>query len=162
MVLLGALLSALVLSSTASAGVSSYCKLLSAHQVARPLGLKTVKTSSVSLAYPGQAGGKGEITLCSHRTPRDLVAETSVTKFTSASGARREFSVVVHSEQKAGRATKTHGSAWTDAYYFGTDGFLVLKGRFMFHIQYASGAPGYGRITQKVIAGLGARAVRKL
>jgi hypothetical protein len=161
MVLLGALLSALVLSSTASAGVSRYCKLLTARQVARPLGLKTVRTTSTSLSIPGKVGGRGRITLCAHKTPSDLVAESSVSKFDDATGARTAFASVVHSEQKAGRATKVHG-AWTDAYDFGMDGFLVLKGRFMFHIQYASGAPGYARITSKVIAGLATRAVRKL
>lgn len=161
MVLVGALLSALVLSSTASAGVSKYCTLLSARDIARPLGLGTLKTTSLSVFYPAVAGGKGRITLCSHSRSRDMVAETSVAKFSNAGGAKREFAALIHREQRAGHATKTKGP-WNDAYFMGGDGFMVLKGKYMFHIQYASGAPGYSRITSKTLASLAAKAVRKL
>jgi hypothetical protein len=159
--LLAALLSALALSSTASAGVSKYCSLVSGRDIAKPLGAGKATASSVSLAYPSQAGGKGTVTLCSYRVRRDVVAETSIGKFTNAAGARREFAALVHREQKSGQAVKTRG-AWTDAYYLGSDGFLVLKGRYMFHLEYASGAAGYSRITPKVLARLSAKATRRL
>jgi hypothetical protein len=161
MVLLGALMSALVLSSTASAGVSKYCTLLSGHDIGRPLGVSSLRVSGVSLAYPSQAKGKGRITLCSHKTPSDTVAETSVAKFTNTTGARNEFAAIVHREQKMAKVRKMSGP-WSDAYFLGQDGFVVLKGKFMFHIQYASGAPRYSSITPKTLAGLAAKAVRKL
>lgn len=161
MVIVVTLLGALALASSARAGVSKYCTLLSAHEVADPLGLETVRTSSVSVPYPSQTGAKGKITLCSHKTPNDLVAETSVAKFSNPAGAMREFSTLVHREQKAGEVTKTSGP-WNAAYYLGRDGFVALRGRYMFHVQYASGAPGYSRITSKTLASLAGRAVRKL
>jgi hypothetical protein len=160
MLLLGALLGALVLSSTAGAA-SKYCSVLSGREIGRPLGLHSLRVSSVSLAYPAQAGGRGKITLCSYKAAGDTVAETSVAKFTNAAGARREFASIIHREQRAGQAKKTKGP-WTDAYDVGSDGFIALDGRWMFHIQYASGAQGYSNATPKVLARLAARAVRKL
>jgi hypothetical protein len=160
MLLLGALLSALVLSSTAGAA-SKYCSVLSGREIGRPLGIHSLRVSSVSLAYPAQAGGKGKLTLCSHKTTRDTVAETSVARFSNAAGARREFASIIHRERRAGHAKKTTGP-WTDAYYIGSDGFVALDGRSMFHIQYASGAPRYSNVTPKVLAGLAAKALKKL
>jgi hypothetical protein len=160
-VLLGALVSALVLSSTASAGVSKYCRLLSAGEIGRPMGTSQLRAQGVSIAYPSQTKAKGRITICSFRTRADTIAQTSVAKFTNATGARREFAAIIHREQKAGTAKKTSGP-WSDAYYLGQDGFVVLKGRYMFHIQYASGIPGYSNVTPKFLAGLAGRAVRKL
>jgi hypothetical protein len=159
--LLGVLVSALVLSSAASAGVSKYCTLLSAGDIGRPLGTSNVRVRSVSVAYPSLTKARGRITLCSHRTTSDTIAESSVAKFTKASGAKNEFAAIVHREQRTLKVRKTSGP-WSDAYYLGKDGFVVLKGKFMFHIQYASGAPWYSKVTASFLGGLAGKAARKL
>jgi hypothetical protein len=160
--LLGGLLSALVLSSTASAGVSKYCKLIPGQDIARPVQAANVKTESVSIPNPSLTKVKGRLTLCTHKTANGVVAQTSVTALGNAKAARGEFAALIHRQKRnRARVTKT-GGPWSEAYFMGQDGFLVLKGRYMFHIQYASGAPGYSRITSKTLAGLAGRAVAKL
>jgi hypothetical protein len=161
MVFLGALVSALVLSSTAGASVPKYCRLLSARDIGRPFKVSQLRVQSVSIPYPSQTKAKGKITLCSHKTRADTIAQTSVAKFANATGARNEFAAIIHREQKAGTAKKTSGP-WSDAYFLGQDGFVALKGRYMFHIQYASGVPGYANVTPKFLAGLAGKAVHKL
>ena len=161
MVFLGVLMSALVLSSAASAKTSKYCSVLSGHDVGRPLGISSLRVQSVTVKFPSVARGNGRVTLCTLSTPADSVAETSVAKCTSATGARNEFAAIIHRERKSVRAKKTSGP-WTDAYFLQQDGFLTLKGRYMFHIQYASGAQNYSHITPKVLAGLAAKAVKSL
>jgi hypothetical protein len=136
MVLLGALPGALAASPISQArSVSRYCSLLSAKEIGRPLRVGHVRTTSVTLAYPSVAkADKGRITLCSHEVPSDLIAQTSVARFTSVAGAK-------------------NGGPWADAYSLGRDGFVVLKRKYMFHIQYASGAPGFSNTTAKTLSG---------
>lgn len=162
-VLLGALVSALVLSSTASAGVSKYCTLIRGQDIARPVHAANVRTESVSIPNPSLTRAKGRLTLCSHKTDHGVVAQTSVAALGNAKAARREFSALIHRQKRNRAATmlKTRGP-WSDAYFLGQDGLIVLKGRYLFHIQYASGAPGYSKITSKTLAGLAGRAVAKL
>jgi hypothetical protein len=162
-VLLSALLSALALSSTASAGVSKYCKLLPGSAIARPVLAPNVKTESVSVENPSLTRAKGRLTLCTHKVRGNVVAQTSVAALSNAKAARGEFAALIHRQQKnrAPVVTKTRGP-WSDAYFLGQDGLLVLKGRYLFHIQYASGAPGYSKITSKTLASLAGRAVVKL
>ncbi|WP_155891832.1 hypothetical protein [Conexibacter woesei] len=160
--LLGTLLSALVLSSTASAGVSKYCKLLPGQAIARPVEAANVKTSSIAISNPSLTKAKGRLTLCTHKVGGEVVAQTSVASFGNATAAKGEFAALIHRQQRAhARLIKTSGP-WNDAYYMGEDGFLVQKGRYTFHIQYASGAPGYSKITSRTLAGLAGRAVAKL
>jgi hypothetical protein len=162
-VLLGALVGALVLSSTASAGVSKYCKLLPGSAIARPVRAANVRTSSVAIPNPSLTKAKGRLTLCTHKVGISVVAQTSVAALSNAKAARGEFAALVHRQKRNGAPVlvKTRGP-WNDAYFMGRDGLLVLQGRYMFHIQYASGAPGYSRITSKTLAGLAGRAVAKL
>ena len=162
-VLLGALLSALLVSSTANAAVSKYCKLLPGQAIARPVHAANVRTQSVSLPNPSLTRAKGRLTLCSHKTDRGVVAQTSVAALGGAKAAGKEFAALIHRQRRNGATTlvKTRGP-WADAYFLGQDGLLVLKDRYMFHIQYASGAPGYSRITSQTLAGLAGRAVAKL
>lgn len=162
-VLIGVLLGALNLASASEAKtVSKYCRLLSGKQIGRPLRASNVSTSSVTLRYPSETkSAKGKLTLCSHRIPSDLIAQTSVAKFTNSKGARAEFAATVHRERKTYHVVKTRGP-WNDAYYLGEDGFVALKGKFIFHIQYASGARGFSSITAQMLAQLAAGAVRKL
>jgi hypothetical protein len=162
-VLLGALVSALILSSTASAGVSKYCKLIPGQAIARPVRASNVKTSSVAIPNPSLTKAKGRLTLCTHRTRNGVVAQTSVAALSSAKAAKGEFAALIHRQKRNGAPVlqKTRGP-WNDAYFMGQDGLLVLKGRYMFHIQYASGAPGYSSITAKTLTGLAGRAVAKL
>jgi hypothetical protein len=162
-VLLGALVSALVLSSTASAGVSKYCKLLPGQAIARPVQAANVRTSSVAIPNPSLTKAKGRLTLCTHKVRASVVAQTSVAALNNAKAAKGEFAALIHRQQKnrAPVVTKTRGP-WNDAYFLGQDGLIVLKGRYLFHIQYASGAPGYSKITSKTLAGLAGRAVAKL
>lgn len=162
MLLLGALVSALVLSSTASADVSKYCRLLPGQDIARPVRAANVRTESVAIPNPSLTKAKGRLTLCTHKVGISVVAQTSVAALNNAKAARGEFTALIHRQQRnRAQVTKTRGP-WNDAYFLGQDGFLVLKGRYMFHIQYASGAPGYSRITSQTLAGLAGRAVAKL
>lgn len=162
LVLLSALVSALVLSSTASAGVSRYCKLLPGSAIARPVLAPNVRTESVAIPNPSLTKAKGRLTLCTHKVRGQVVAQTSVAALGNAKAARGEFSALIHRQQRnRAQVTKTRGP-WNDAYFLGQDGLLVLKGRYLFHIQYASGAPGYSKITSKTLAGLAGRAVAKL
>jgi hypothetical protein len=162
-VLISALACALSFSSAAEAkSVSKYCKLLSSRDIGRPLGDPSIRTRSVTLAYPSEKkSNKGRVTFCSHMSPTDLVAQTSVVKFGSNAAAKSEFAAVVHREKKSVKVVKTSGP-WNDAYYMGRDGFIVLKGRFMFHLQYASETHGIQGVTQKVVTSLSAKAARKL
>jgi hypothetical protein len=163
MLLVGALLSALVLSSTASAGVSKYCKLLPGQAIARPVKARNVRTESVSIPNPSLTRVRGRLTLCTHKVSGQVVAQTSVAALGNGKAAKGEFAALIHRQQRnrAATVTKTRGP-WNDAYFLGQDGLLVLKGRYLFHIQYASGAPGYSSITSKTLAGLAGRAVAKL
>lgn len=162
-VLVSALVCALSLSSAAEAkSVSKYCKLLSGQDIGHPLGDPSIRTTSVTLAYPSaKKANKGRVTFCSHKSPSDLVAQTSVATFASNAAARSEFAAVVHRERKAVKVVKTPGP-WNDAYYMGSEGFIVLKGRFMFHLQYASQTHGIQGVTQKVVTNLSAKAARQL
>lgn len=163
MLIFGALVSALALSSTASAGVSKYCKLLPGQDIARPVLAANVRTESVSIPNPSLTKVRGRLTLCTHKVGGQVVAQTSVAALGNAKAARGEFSALIHRQRRNRSATviKTRGP-WSDAYFLGQDGLIVLKGRYLFHIQYASGAPGYSKITSKTLAGLAGRAVAKL
>lgn len=163
MLLLGALLSALVLSSTSQAkSVSKYCTLIRGQDIARPVQAANVRTSSVAVSNPSLTRAKGRLTLCTHKVGTEVVAQSSVAAFGNAKAAKGEFAALIHRQQKNhARIVKT-GGPWNDAYFMGEDGFLIQKGRYMFHIQYASGAPGYSSITSKTLARLAAKAARKL
>lgn len=162
-VLVSTLVGALSLSSTAEAkSVSKYCKLLSGRDIGRPLGDPSIRTRSVTLAYPSvKKSNKGRATFCSHMSPTDLVAQTSVVKFSSNAAAKSEFAAVIHRERKAVKVIKTSGP-WNDGYYMGRDGFIFLRGRFMFHLEYASQTHGIQGVTQKVVTNLSVKAARKL
>jgi hypothetical protein len=162
-VLASAVVCALSLSSSAEAkSVSKYCRLLSGRDIGRPLGAPRIATRSVTLTYPSaRKSDRGRMTLCSHMSPTDLVAQTSVARFDSSAAARNEFAAVVHREMKAVRVAKTRGP-WDDGYYMGRDGFIVLKGRYLFHLEYASQTHGIQGVTRKVVTNLSAKAARKL
>lgn len=164
LVFVSTLLAALMTSSTSEAkSISKYCTLLSAREIGRPVNASGVRASSVTLKYPALTGARGRMTICSHSTSADLIAQTSVTKFLSASGANAEFRALVLREGKQNHisAAKVPGP-WTAGYFMHQDGFVALKGKFVFHIQYASGASGFANLSSRTLASLSARAVRKL
>ncbi|WCB96759.1 hypothetical protein DSM104299_05527 [Baekduia alba] len=165
MVLLCALLGALALTTTtASAGVSKQCKLLSPADVGRPVGMKHLSLRGVTTSNPSLTGVKGRLVLCDFRYPSTgTVASSSVATLPSAGAARKEFSAQVHREQRQpGLKTRKLSGPWDDAYWLGHDGILVLKGRYIFHLQYADGLAKFSAVTQGVLSGLGAKAARRL
>jgi hypothetical protein len=167
MVLLCALLSALVLSSGAGAkSTSKYCSLIATKDLGKPVGVKRLSVLSTTIPNPSITKAKGTLTLCQFSVGGSVgvVVQTSVARIATARAARAEFDALVKNERSRNHVrTRRMSGPWSAGFLLGTqDGLLVTKGRYIFHIQYASGAPGYSRITPHVLAGLAGRAARKL
>jgi hypothetical protein len=166
-VLICALLGALALTtSTAGAATSKYCRLISDRDLGRPVGVTKLSVRSSAIPNPSITGAKGTLTLCQFVGGGNLgvVAQTSVARLGSAGAARKEFDALVKNARTQNHLKTTRmAGPWTIGFLLGPeDGLLVTKGRYIFHIQYASGAPGFSKITPKTLAGLAGKATRKL
>ncbi|HEY6761616.1 MAG TPA: hypothetical protein VI318_19095 [Baekduia sp.] len=161
--LTGALLGALLLTATASAGVSKHCRLISRTDIGSPVGMSHLRLSGTTVANPSLTGAKGRLALCDFSDATvGTVASTSIATLGSPTAARKEFSAQIHKARRTMKTRKLAEPFWNDGYYLGKDGILVLKGRYIFHLQYASGLKRFSQVTVPVLTILSAKAVNKL
>jgi hypothetical protein len=143
-----------------------YCRLISDRDLGKPVGVTKLSVQPASLVNPSLTKAKGRITLCQFSAGGSIgvVAQTSVSRFANTRAARGEFDALVKNARAQNHVKTTRmAGPWTIGFLLGPqDGLLVTKGRYIFHIQYASGAPGFSKITPKTLAGLAGKATRKL
>lgn len=157
MPLLLLLLGAAALPANAHARTGKYCRLISAIDVGKGVHLSGLRVASNHVPSPTLTRRPGTLTLCSYSHGKDYIAESSVLTMGSAAAARAEYRAETQAREADGEHGRKVKGSWTGAYQLGLDEIYVVKGRYLFHLQYH--VPGVAGGTVRHLA---RKAARKL